>query len=83
MRHREVEAKDFRSPPDKVKFTAHMLTRVHNMYGRSIELISMEVVCGLHIYTQPPLYKCFKFIMIIHVHFETFLFIISNCYLKK
>lgn len=49
MRHREVEAyKDFRSPPDKVKFTARMLTRVHNMYGRSIELISMEVVCGLH-----------------------------------
>lgn len=82
MRHREVEAyKDFRSPPDKVKSTAHMLTRVHNMYGRSIELISMEVVCGLH--THNHLYANVLNLMLIHVHFETFLFIISNYYLKN
>lgn len=51
MRYREVEVyKDFRSFFDKVKFIVYMLIRVYNMYGRFIELILMEVVCGLYIY---------------------------------
>lgn len=58
-----------------------MLTTVHNMYGRSIELISMEVVCGLH--TLNHLYANVLNSMLIHVHFETFVFIISNYYLKN
>lgn len=51
MRYREVEVyKDFWLFFDKVKFIVYMLIRVYNMYGRFIELILMEVVCGLYIY---------------------------------
>lgn len=51
------------------------------MYGRFIELILMEVVCGLYIFNY--FYVNVLNLMLIYVYFEIFFFIISNYYFKN